>query len=87
MNNSDQDAHFSVYMNIISCILYQLTIIGMWIGSHKMVQMKLEDGDEMVGVKECNIEDNFGYAREWLMYEMLAYYIQISQLILFLVVS
>ena len=59
----------------------------MWLGSHKMVQLMKSDGESMVGVKECLIEDNFGFAREWLMYEMLAYYIQMSQLILFLVLS
>ena len=28
-----------------------------------------------IGVKDCNVQDNFGYAREWLLYEILAYYI------------
>ena len=34
-------------------------------------------------IKDCIIDDHFGQAREWLLYEMIAYYMQLFQLILF----
>ena len=34
-------------------------------------------------IKDCRIDDDFGEAREWLLYEMIAYYMQVFQLILF----
>ena len=36
----------------------------------------LIQGDGKMGpnIKDCIVDDNFGQAREWLMYEMIAYY-------------
>ena len=47
-----------------------------------MPQMK-ENGD----IKNCNVSDNFGESREYLLYEMLAYYMQIFLLIIYLCMS
>ena len=38
-------------------------------------------------IRGCKVSDNFGSAREWLMYEMLAYYMQTFYLIIVLIVS
>lgn len=35
----------------------------------------IPDENDIIGVKNCNVQDNFGYAREWLLYEIIAYYI------------
>ena len=37
----------------------------------------MEDGRLGYGIKDCIISDHFGQAREWLMYEMIAYYMQL----------
>ena len=64
------DAHFSVFMNISSCVLYQTTIIEIWINQQKMPQMQ-----EVDDVTDCIVNENFGSAREWLLYEAMAYYV------------
>lgn len=89
MNGTDLDAHFSVYFNIVSCILYQTTIIGIWLGQKEMLALQdtqeiLADGSLGFGIQNCRVKDDFGQAREWLMYEMIAYYMQVFQLMLFL---
>lgn len=43
----------------------------------------LEDED----VKNCNVTNNFGSAREWLTYEVMSYYMQVFQLIIILIQS
>lgn len=35
----------------------------------------------------CNVSDNFGEAREYLLYEMMAYYMQMFLLIIYLCMS
>ena len=72
INLKDLDAHYAVYFNIASCLIYQSTIIENWIGQHKMPEM-LQDEN----VRNCNVTDNFGSAREWLTYEALSYYMQL----------
>ena len=41
------------------------------------------DGQMGPNIKHCKVDDNFGQAREWLMYEVIAYFMQLFQLILF----
>lgn len=57
-------------MSITSCILYQTTIIQIWIEQHRMPVMM--DNDEII---DCKVNENFGSAREWLIYEAMAYYV------------
>lgn len=80
IRNQDLDAHFSVFFNILSCLIYQTTIINIWIEQQKIPEMK--DSKDIIN---CNVSDNFGEAREYLMYEMLAYYMQMFCLIIFLI--
>ena len=57
MNGSDLDAHFSVYLNILSCLLYQTTVIGIWLEQQKYIPMMAEsvqaDGNMGVNIKDC----------------------------------
>ena len=39
MSAVDLDAHYSVYLNIMSCLLYQTTVIGIYLEQHKYLPM------------------------------------------------
>ena len=45
------------------------------------------DGEDEPRVKDCMVGNDFGGAREWLIYESQAYFIQLIQLILMLMAA
>lgn len=69
INSRDMDAHYTVFFNILSCLTYQMTIITIFLEQHKLQDLIKEEK-----VMECNVDHEFGAAREWLMYELTAYY-------------
>jgi hypothetical protein len=87
ISRDDLDAHYQVFFNITSVLTYQTTIIGVWLYQHCIPDKLSSRDEELPEVRNCIVDENFGDGREWLVYESMAYFVQLFQLLIILVCS
>jgi len=75
ISRDDLDAHYQVFFNITSVLCYQTTIIGVWLYQHCIPDKIKAQENDLPEIKDCIVDENFGSAREWLVYESMAYFV------------